>query len=144
MMRRSLLFAVYLLVTFIISFLFSGAGHGSFGPMLIFYSWARLFLEYGTLPEPSFWSAFYLVVIYLVLIFMATTLLIGYGKIKWYFVILFFHLMGIILSVLLVEHGHLVTRALIIGSYAAAIPVSFGYYFVDYKLLKKSRRGMEG
>jgi hypothetical protein len=37
---------------------------------------------------------------------------------------------------MIVEHGHLVTQKLITESYATAIPISLGYYFIDYKLLK--------
>jgi hypothetical protein len=71
-------------VTFIISFVFGGAGHGSFAPMSIFYSWVRLLLEYGILPETSLWSDMFLLVIYPLLIFMATTLSVRNGKPRWY------------------------------------------------------------
>jgi hypothetical protein len=37
---------------------------------------------------------------------------------------------------MVVEHGHLVTQKLITESYAIAIAISLGYYFIDYKLLK--------
>jgi len=126
-------------VTFTVSFIFGGAGHGSFAPMSIFYSWARLFLEYGILPETSFWSDILLLVIYPLSIFIAATLLLRNGKPRWYFVVLSFHVLGIILSALIVEHGHLVTKQTIMASYAAAIPIAFGYYFIDYRLLKRSR-----
>jgi hypothetical protein len=136
-MKRLILFLIYVPVTFIISFVFGGAGHGSFAPMSIFYSWARLLLEYLILPEGSFFGTIAVLTFYLVLLFVTASLIMRSGNSYWYLALLVLHLMGIICSISAVEHGHLVTQKLIMESYVAAIPVSAGYYYIDYLMIKK-------
>lgn len=135
--QRILLFAAYASIAFIVSTIFATSGHESaFAPMCVFYPWVRLLIEYGIIPETK------IVVIpcttaYILLLFLSGLHAVKLSKLKLYLVVLFVHLLGIALAMVFIHHDSMSIKRLASWSYTISIPVSVGYYFYDFKLLKE-------
>lgn len=135
--QRMLLFAAYAAITFIVSTVFATAGHESaFAPMCIFYPWVRLMVESGLISETKL-AVIPFASVYIFFLFLCGSLAVKISKPKAFIVVLLLHLSGIFLTMVLVHHDLFSIRRLAFWSYTISIPVSFGYYFYDYQLIKE-------
>jgi hypothetical protein len=135
--QRMLLFATYAAITFILSAVFATAGHESaFAPMCIFFPWVRLMVEFGLIPETKL-AVIPFASVYIFCLFLCGSLAVKISKPNAFIVVLLLHLSGILLTMVLVHHDLFSIKRLASWSYTISIPVSFGYYFYDYQLIKE-------
>jgi hypothetical protein len=135
--QRIFLFMSYATIAFVVSAVFATAGHESaFAPMCVFYPWVRLLIEYGVIPETKIVEIPFTTA-YILLLFLSGSLTAKFSKPKLFLCILFVHLLGIFLTIVLIRHDLLSLKRLASWSYTISIPLSFGYYFYDFKLLQE-------
>jgi hypothetical protein len=132
--NRNVIFIIYLLITLSISVFFVSGGDGDFFPLLLFFSWGitltRIF------PEDLSFCA---LILYQVAYFILTEVIILIKFSQIYFLLLGFHLLGIILFIIfrgisLFKLNEL--SGIILNLISLLIFIL--YYYNDYKLFNKS------
>jgi len=121
----------------LISFAFAWAGHGSYAPFAIFYSWGFLIVEKEWIQSLSLLML--LLSAWPILIFIMMTGLyrkwgsVGYGG------PLVLHSVGVWRMLLTIKHGHLATYQSIAWSIGISVVVMGAYYAMDFILTKDQK-----
>ncbi len=97
-------------------------------------------IEFGLIPETKL-AVIPFALAYIFLMFLSGALAVKLSKPKGFFVVLLWHLSGIFLTMVLVHHDLFSLIRLASWSYTISIPVSFGYYFYDFQLIKEMDLG---
>ncbi len=137
MSRRVLLLGIYLVLACLISFAFAWAGHGSYAPFAVFYSWGFLIVEKEWVQSPTL--AILLPSTYPILTFIASTLLYRKYGLMGYGGPLILHGIGAWRLLLRIEHGGLATYQSIAWSIGISVVVMGTYYAMDFILAKDQK-----
>lgn len=132
---RALWLGLYCMFSFMCVFWFAGFGHGSYAPPAILYSWGIIPWQYGLVGEV--FGICVLPFFYLVGFFFLNTIV---GKSAVISAALFptaFHVGGVLIALVGMEHGHLNTPLRLSASIAVSAPLGVVYLFVDLWLLRR-------
>ena len=129
---RVTLFVVYVAALCFVCLLFGGAGHGSFAPGAIFFSWAyvpgQLAGGEGWCGHPLFFGC------YILLLFEWISRAgksDGCGALAWPLVV---HFAGVPVALAVTENGSLNTKEHLVMSVSVAATLALVYYALDARL----------
>jgi len=135
LLRGGLLAGYMLAAAFLVVF-FSAAGDGSYAPGAVLLGWGIMPWQLRIVPGAV---GFLLPpILYLVCLFTVVTVfprsLLPLG----------FHIIGVVIAVINVKHGHLAVGGWLSMSYIVSFLFALGYLWCDQRLVRRAQRGASG
>jgi hypothetical protein len=135
---RVALLITYAALSFLVVLYFAGAGHGSYAPPAILFSWGIVPWQHG-LVEGTF-GFLVLSALYLSAFFVFNTVLARSANVRVSMIPVVVHMAGVIVALAGMKHGHLCTAGRLAASIAVSAPLAALYLTLDWTMLRKTRR----